>query len=103
MADLPTPPLAPRELEGDAPDAPLALLSSVKEFAAAHGGATATVEYEGKRGARVVLVGSDGASADAYADATDVARHACRTAGVDVINTWEQELFEEIRTQAAIW
>jgi fructose-specific phosphotransferase system component IIB len=79
------------------------LADAIKEFASAHEGASAVVEYVGRRGARIVLAGSDGASADAFAPATDVARNACREAGIDVVNTWEKELFEEIRAQASMW
>jgi hypothetical protein len=82
---------------------PDALTSVMKDFAATHEGASAVVEYVGKRGARIVLAGSDGASADLLAPSTDVARNACREAGVDVVNTWERELFEEIRAQASMW
>jgi hypothetical protein len=80
-----------------------ALADAIKEFASAHDGASAVVEYVGRRGARILLAGSDGVSADAFAPATDVAREACREAGIDVVNTWEQELFEEIRAQASPW
>lgn len=83
--------------------APGGLVCAIKDFAVAHPGASAVVEFLGKRGARIVLQGSDGASADEFAPATDVARNACREAGIDVVNTWEQELFEEIRAQASLW
>jgi hypothetical protein len=78
---------------------PHALMTMMKDFATAHDGASAVVEYVGKRGARIVLAGSDGASADLLAPATDVAREACRLAGVDLVNTWERELFEDIEAR----
>jgi fructose-specific phosphotransferase system component IIB len=80
---------------------PHALMTMMKDFAAEHDGTSAVVEYVGKRGARIVLAASDGASADLLAPATDVAREACRQAGVDVVNTWERELFEDIEARAA--
>ncbi|MGH3714307.1 MAG: hypothetical protein ACRDT4_12725 [Micromonosporaceae bacterium] len=83
--------------------APGGLVSAIKDFAVAHEGASAVVEFLGKRGARIVLHGSDGTSTDEFAPATDVARDACKEAGIDVVNTWEQELFEEIRAQASLW
>ena len=86
--------MADTTLQATTPDV---LVSVIREFAAAHEGASAIVEYVGRRGARIVLAGGDGASADAFAPATDVARQACREAGIDVINTWEQELFADIR------
>ena len=46
----------------------------IKSFAAGHGGAKAVIEYVGKRGARIVLVGADGAWADQFAEGTDIAR-----------------------------
>jgi hypothetical protein len=82
---------------------PHVLTTVMKDFAAAHDGASAVVEYAGKRGARIVLAGSDGASADLLAPATDVAREACRQAGVDLVNTWERELFEDIEARTATW
>ncbi|MGH3730562.1 MAG: hypothetical protein ACRDTU_17690 [Micromonosporaceae bacterium] len=79
------------------------IVSAIKDFAAAHEGTRATVEYDGKRGARIVLMASDGASVNEFAPATDIARDACREAGVDVVNTWEQEMFADIRAQATVW
>ena len=57
--------------------------AGIKSFAAGHGGAKAVIEYVGKRGARIVLVGEDGEWGDQFADGTDVAREACEKAGVD--------------------
>lgn len=84
-------------------DSLAALVAAVKDFAVAHEGTSATVEYVGKRGARIVLSAFDGASAEHVAPATDVAREVCREAGIAVLNTWEQELSDEIRAQAATW
>src|SRR5262245_2200509 len=39
---------------------PNGLVAGIRSFAAGHGGATAVIEYVGKRGARIVLVGEDG-------------------------------------------
>jgi hypothetical protein len=98
MADKSAPPL------GRVPTLPVSgpdvLALAIKEFAMTHDGASAVVELTGRRGARILLTGSDGSSADAYAPGTDVARDACQQAGVDVVNTWERDLFDEIRAQA---
>jgi hypothetical protein len=59
------------------------LTAGIKSFAGEHGGAKAVIEYVGKRGARIVLVGEDGEWSDQFADGTDVARKACETAGVE--------------------
>src|SRR5687768_16462002 len=58
------------------------LVAGVRSFAAGHGGATAVIEYVGRRGARIVLVGQDGAWGDQFAESTEVARAACAKAGV---------------------
>jgi hypothetical protein len=87
----------------DADPAPNGLVAGIKSFAAGHGGAKAVIEYVGKRGARIVLVGSDGAWADQFADGTDVARQACALAGVAVENAWERELMDQMRPSNDLW
>jgi hypothetical protein len=84
-------------------DAPGGLVSTIKSFAAGHGGAKAVVEYVGKRGARIVLVGQDGTWGDHFAEDTDVARRACDAAGVEVENEWERELMEQMRPSNDLW
>ncbi|PTA42599.1 hypothetical protein [Micromonospora sp. RP3T] len=79
------------------------LVAGIKSFAAGHGGAKAVIEYVGKRGARIVLVGADGVWADQFADGTDVARQACAEAGVDVENAWERELMDQMRPSNDLW
>jgi hypothetical protein len=83
--------------------APTGLVSGIKSFAAGHGGAKAVIEYVGKRGARIVLVGEDGEWADQFADGTDVARLACAKAGVAVENEWERELMDQMRPNSDLW
>ena len=85
------------------PQAPTGLVGGIKAFAASHGGARAVIEYVGRRGARIVLVGTDGAWADQFAEGTDVARRACEKAGVDVENEWERELIEQMRPSNDLW
>jgi hypothetical protein len=79
------------------------LTAGIKSFAAGHGGAKAVIEYLGKRGARIVLVGHDGEWGDQFADGTDVAREACESAGVEVENEWERELMEQMRPSNDLW
>ena len=80
------------------------LTADIKSFAVGHGGAKAVIEYVGKRGARIVLVGEDGEWTDQFAaDGTDVARKACETAGVEVENAWERELMEQMRPSGDLW
>lgn len=79
------------------------LVDGLKSFAAGHGGATAVIEYVGRRGARIVLVGQDGSWGDHFAEGTDVARAACEKAGVTVENEWERELIDQMRPSNDLW
>jgi hypothetical protein len=91
-------------LTADRPSSSLSgLAAGIKSFAAGHGGAKAVIEYVGRRGARIVLVGEDGTWADQFADGTDVARQACESAGVQVENEWERELMEQMRPSNDLW
>ncbi|MPZ28435.1 MAG: hypothetical protein GEV12_19005 [Micromonosporaceae bacterium] len=101
MADGDTTLLAERPEAGEAP--PSGLVDGLKAFAAGHEGAKAIIEYVGRRGARIVLVGGDGAWGDQFAPGTDVARQACATAGVPVENSWEQELILQMRPSNDLW
>ncbi|TDC41102.1 hypothetical protein [Micromonospora sp. KC213] len=89
--------------EQSAEQAPNGLVAGIRSFAAGHGGAKAVIEYVGKRGARIVLVGSDGEWADQFADDTVVARQACAKAGVAVENAWERELMDQMRPSNDLW
>lgn len=80
-----------------------ALTTEIKSFAAEHGGAKAVVEYVGKRGARIVLLGEDGEWSDQFANDTSQARKACEHAGVTVENEWERELLEQMRPSNDLW
>ena len=79
------------------------LTAGIKSFATGHGGAKAVIEYVGKRGARIVLVGQDGEWSDQFAVSTDIAREACVSAGVEVENEWERELMEQMRPSNDLW
>lgn len=79
------------------------LVAGLKSFVAGHGGAKAVIEYVGRRGARIVLVGGDGAWGDEFAEDTDVARAACDEAGVTVEKEWERELLELMRPSKDLW
>lgn len=80
-----------------------ALATSIKTFAGGHGGAQAVIEYVGRRGARIVLVGEDGEWSDQFASGTDVARAACEAAGVPINNEWERELMDQMRPSNDLW
>lgn len=79
------------------------LVAGLRSFAGDHGGARAVIEYVGRRGARIVLVGEDGVWADQFAPGTDVARSACTEAGVVVENSWERELIDQMRPSNDLW
>ncbi len=82
---------------------PAGLVDGLRSFAADHGGAKAVIEYVGRRGARIVLVGEDGVWGDQFAPGTDVARAACGKAGVTIENSWERELMEQMRPSNDLW
>lgn len=79
------------------------LVAGLKSFAAGHGGATAVIEYVGRKGARIVLVGEDGTWGDHFTESTALAREACAKAGVKVENSWERELVEQMRPSNDLW
>ena len=79
------------------------LVGDLRSFVGDHGGAKATIEYIGRRGARIVLVGEDGVWADQFAPGTDVARSACVEAGVVVENSGERELLDQRRPSNDLW
>jgi hypothetical protein len=83
--------------------APNGLIAGIRSFAAEHGGAKAVIEYVGKRGARIVLVGSDGVWGDQFAEDTVTAREACAQARVAVENAWERELMDQMRPSNDLW
>jgi hypothetical protein len=92
-------------LGSDSPvPAPAGLVLGLKSFAANHGGATAAIEYAGRKGARIVLVGQDGTGGvDHFAESTAAARAACAKAGVSIENEWERELVEQMRPSNDLW
>jgi len=86
------------------PAAPPSAVAALKKFAARHGGsATAVIEYIGRRGARIVLVGADGTWGDLVVADVDSAKAACEAAGVKVIDGWPREVSEAIRTSGYEW
>src|SRR3954468_20545876 len=79
------------------------LTAGIKSFAGEHGGAKAVIEYVGKKGARIVLVGEAGEWSDLVAGGTDVARQAGGPPGVQTENEWERELMEQMRPSNDLW
>jgi hypothetical protein len=82
---------------------PAALADDIKAFARLHGGATASIEYLGKRGVRIALTGGDRVIGEMDAPSTDSARVACEQAGVSVDNSWDRELADLTRPEKDLW
>ncbi|MEY7981454.1 hypothetical protein AB8O53_34760 [Streptomyces pilosus] len=72
-------------------------------FAEEHGGAEGQVAYLGQRGARIVLVGEDGAWGDVFAPSTDIARMAVEKAGITVHEEFDGEFAAKVRTGPYEW
>lgn len=73
-------------------------MDPLRGFAAKHGGASAVVEYLGRRGARIVLVGDDGTWGDQVVpEGVDAAKAAVEAAGVTLVDGWPRELVEKMR------
>lgn len=77
--------------------------AAVREFAQAHPGVTAAVEYLGRKGAMIVLASTDGETTEVPVASLDAARAACEQAGVAVDNGWERELTELARPANDLW
>lgn len=79
------------------------LAREIRGFAQEHGGADAVVEHLGRRGARIVLVGQDGAWGDLVAPDNAVAEQAARSAEVTVHGEFGGELAARVRTGPYEW
>ena len=83
--------------------APDRLVTGLKAFAEEHGGCKAVIEYVGRKGARIVLLGRDGTWGDQFTSSTDIARVACEQAGLEVEKGWERELIDHMRPSNDLW
>jgi aspartate aminotransferase-like enzyme len=79
------------------------LARQVRVFGRRHGGAEACVEYLGRRGARLVLVGQDGAWGDLVAPTVEMARAAAASAEVTVRDAFDGEMAARVRTGPYEW
>ncbi|MBM9505619.1 hypothetical protein [Actinacidiphila acididurans] len=79
------------------------LARQIEAFARRHGGAEASVEYIGGRGARIVLVAADGTWGDLVAPAWDIARAAVEQAGITVHDDFGPDLAAKLRTGPYEW
>ncbi|GAA2602118.1 MULTISPECIES: hypothetical protein [Streptomyces] len=75
----------------------------IEAFAKAHGGAGAQVAYLGERGARIVLVGEDGAWGDLVARTHERAREAVERSGITVHEDFDGEFAAKVTTGRYEW
>jgi hypothetical protein len=79
------------------------LAREIRGFAGKHGGVDASVEYLGQRGARIVLVGRDGAWGDLVAPTYGAAQAAAEAADVTVQDAFDGEMAARVRTGRYEW
>ncbi|MBT3150702.1 hypothetical protein HTV45_07340 [Streptomyces sp. CHD11] len=79
------------------------LAQQIGGFAGAHGGAEGKIQYLGQRGARIVLVGEDGAWGDLVAPSTEIARQSAEKAGITVHEDFDGDFAAKVRTGPYEW
>ncbi|MFF2384010.1 hypothetical protein [Streptomyces sp. NPDC058108] len=79
------------------------LARQIRAFADAHGGAEGQVAYIGERGARIVLVGEEGAWGDLVAPSYAIAEEAVKNAGITVHQEFDGEFAAKVRTGPYEW
>ncbi|MFJ2959100.1 hypothetical protein [Streptomyces sp. NPDC087270] len=79
------------------------LTREIHAFGRAHGGADAQIAYLGERGARIVLVGEDGAWGDLVAPTYELAQRAVGAAGVTAHEAFDGEMAAKVRTGPYEW
>ncbi|MER6166687.1 hypothetical protein [Streptomyces violaceorubidus] len=75
----------------------------IESFAKAHGGAEAQVAHLGERGARIVLVGEDGAWGDQVARTHEGALKAVERSGITVHEDFDGEFAAKLTTGRYEW
>ncbi|GHF63502.1 hypothetical protein [Streptomyces thermodiastaticus] len=79
------------------------LAHRIGSFSKAHGGAEGQVAYIGQRGARIVLVGEDGAWGDIVAPSYAIAEKAVQKAGITVHEAFDGALAAKVKTGRYEW
>ncbi|MBO4254330.1 hypothetical protein [Streptomyces griseorubiginosus] len=79
------------------------LAQRIQAFSKAHGGAEGQVAYIGERGARIVLVGEDGAWGDLVAPTYEIAGKAVERSGITAHESFDGEFAAKVRTGAYEW
>ncbi|GAA4012295.1 hypothetical protein OG252_37885 [Streptomyces sp. NBC_01352] len=79
------------------------LAKQISSFSKEHGGAEGQIAYLGDRGARIVLVGEDGAWGDLVAPSTALAEQAVAKAGITVHEDFDGEFAAKVKTGPYEW
>ncbi|MFJ9626010.1 hypothetical protein [Streptomyces sp. NPDC101181] len=79
------------------------LAREIGSFAKEHGGAEGQLAYIGQAGARIVLVGEDGAWGDLVAPTYAVARSAAEKSGITLHAAFDGEFALKVRTGPYEW
>ncbi|MQY12386.1 hypothetical protein SRB5_25190 [Streptomyces sp. RB5] len=79
------------------------LAKQIAAFSTEHGGAEGQIAYLGQMGARIVLVGDDGAWGDLVAPSVDVATAAAEAAGLTLREAFDGELAAKVSTGPYEW
>ncbi|CAL9316604.1 hypothetical protein [Streptomyces sp. SudanB182_2057] len=79
------------------------LAHRIGAFAKAHGGAEGQVAHLGERGARIVLVGEDGAWGDLVAPTYALAEQAVTKSGITVHESFDGEFAAKVTTGPYEW
>ncbi|MDN3259086.1 hypothetical protein QWJ26_04545 [Streptomyces sp. CSDS2] len=79
------------------------LAHRIGAFAKAHGGAEGQVAHIGERGARIVLVGEDGAWGDLVAPTYALAEQAVTKSGITVHESFDGEFAAKVTTGPYEW
>ncbi|MEV0635647.1 hypothetical protein AB0I77_11870 [Streptomyces sp. NPDC050619] len=79
------------------------LAHRISGFSKAHGGAEGQIAYLGQRGARIVLVGEDGAWGDLVAPSYEIAEKAVEKSGITVHEAFDGEFAAKVKTGPYEW
>ncbi|MFD3500708.1 hypothetical protein ACFWWT_44525 [Streptomyces sp. NPDC058676] len=79
------------------------LAKQISGFSKEHGGAEGQIAYLGERGARIVLVGEDGAWGDVVAPSYALAEQAVEKAGITVHEDFDGEFAAKVKTGPYEW
>ncbi|MCF3965342.1 hypothetical protein [Streptomyces fuscigenes] len=79
------------------------MAKQITAFGSRHGGAEGQLSHLGRRGTRIVLVGTDGTWGDLVAPGDAVARRAAEQAGLALQDSFDGELAARVTTGPYEW